>query len=119
MGSLHWSVRPAVDVDRPRGAERDQHVLIHRQLVPPADPLLEVAGELPGEVLRHVVERLAPVAADQRRAHLAGDDREHGRHALVLRGGPEDGLAQPRGAGDGDPLGVDGRIGLAGSRSPG
>src|SRR5262249_12745597 len=51
-------------------------------------------------------------AADERRAHLARDYREEGRHALVLGAGPEDGLAQPRDARDGDAPRVDGRVGL-------
>ncbi len=69
-----------------RGAHtRDEHVLINRQIVPAAGPLLQVAGELIAEVLSHVVERFAPIAADQCGPHFAGDDREHRRHTRVLR----------------------------------
>src|SRR5262245_40383781 len=102
----------AVDVNGPRGAKRDQHVLIDGQLVPLANPLLQVAGELVAKVLGHVVQRLAPVAADQRRAHLARHHGEYCRHPLIAGRCPNHRLAQPRSAGDRDLLGIDRLIGL-------
>ena len=68
-----------------RGAHRDEHVLVDRQIVPAAGPFLQIAGELIAEVLGHVVERFAPIAADQRGPHFARDHREHRRHTRVLR----------------------------------
>src|SRR5438093_713190 len=65
-------LRPPGDEHRARGDERDQHVRVHRHVVPVAREPLEIAGELPGKVGGHVVHRFAVVAAGERRTHLAG-----------------------------------------------
>src|SRR5262249_45415286 len=88
----------------------NKHVLIYGQVVPAANVLLDVAGELPWEVLRHVVEGFAPVPANQGRAHFTRDHREDGSHTLVLRSGPEDRFAEPRDSGDGDLPRIDGLL---------
>ena len=67
----------AGDEHRTRRAQRDQHVRVHRHLVPAAHPFLEIAREPPREVLRHVVDRFAPVAARERSPHLARSSSEN------------------------------------------
>jgi hypothetical protein len=67
---------------------------VDRHVVPAADIFLKVTGELPREVLRHVIDGLAPVTARQRRAHLAGTRGKDGGDALVLCRRPQHRLAQ-------------------------
>ena len=61
----------------------DQHVRVDGHLVPAARPLLQRRRELPGKVLRHVVDRLAPVAARQGGSHFTGAARKRRRDARV------------------------------------
>ena len=106
---------------RPRRAQRDQFVRIHRQIagVLAAEGrfrravLQEVAGHPvvfagAGEVL----DRFAPIAAMQLRAAFAGGADQHDGEARVERHGDQRRLAVARDAFDADVLGVDGLIGL-------
>src|SRR5215475_3219004 len=58
--------RTPSDENEPRGAEGDQHVRVDGHVVPSSDVLLQIVGELPREVLRHVVNGFAPIAPRQR-----------------------------------------------------
>src|SRR5262249_50390877 len=79
--SIHWAgsdfsqelafrIRPLIrsaasDENGTWCVERDQHVRVNRHIVPTAGVFLQVAGELPREILSHVIHGLAPVAACQ------------------------------------------------------
>src|SRR5215471_20171769 len=57
--------------DGPWSTEGDQHVRGDGHVVPSSGVLLEIAVELPREILRHVVNGFAPIAPRQRGTHLA------------------------------------------------
>ena len=83
--------RGAGDVHRPRGDEREQHVLIQRQVVLSVVEFAGVDAEPVGEAV-DFGHRLAELAPPQRRAAAAGLGRDGQREPLVLRSRPKRGL---------------------------
>jgi hypothetical protein len=98
---LALRVGPAVldrarDVERPRGDEGQQLVLIDRQLGLAVRETSEVGAEPVREALRYRGHRLAVDPLAERRAAAARLVGDHHREARILGPGPERRLAQPR-----------------------
>ena len=77
-------VHGAGNVNRPRGNERNQHVLVHRQIVDAIGELFQIAAEPMGKDIDDGFQRLAETAARQRGAAAARVVRNYQRETLVL-----------------------------------
>ena len=83
----------AVDEKRPRGHQCDQHMAVDWHVVPASNPLLVIAAQLPGVVLRHVINGFAPIAAGEGRSRLAADSGKRGKlHEIAPRFGDAAGI---------------------------
>ena len=91
--ALSYILDRARDVDRSRRAQRDQQMLVDRQLILVVRIAAEVAAEPVRERRRDARDRLAVAAAAQRGTTAARVVRDHQRNSLVLRTGPECGLS--------------------------
>ena len=103
--------RAACNVNRAGRDEREEHVLIHREIVLAFVELTSVDAE----PVRETVElghRLAVLPAPQRRAAAAGLCRDGQRKPFILGSRPKRGLAHLGVAHDGHPIGIDAVVGL-------
>ena len=80
-------------VNRPGGDAREEHVLVHRQVVLVVHILSSVAAQPVGETGGHFGQGFAGLSTPQRRTAAARLRRDGQGESLILRGGPQGGFA--------------------------
>jgi hypothetical protein len=98
--------RAAADEDRVGCVQGNDHVRVHRHVVPVPGVFLKIARELPRKIRRHVVNGFAVIATRERGTHFAGATGVNERKPRIARARDEDRFAETRVADERNVFGV-------------